>query len=284
MFQFTEDCKTGIPQIDNEHEYLFSIMNEISETLQKDLDVEDERKLLEQLLIQLRDYGATHFAHEEAYMEEHKDAELESQKRAHAAFIDKVDDLNMKLRRMSPGENHDALADMARFLTKWLYQHILSSDTMIGHVTHLADNKGTKEDFCPFTEEYWTGIPQVDEEHRKLFELIGRAYEMVEYTDVSESYDDIMRLMDELEDYTDYHFKHEEEFMESVGYKGLEAQRRAHESFLVRLEDKDEAEQSENRVKFLEDLLDFLYAWLGRHILKMDKLIPAKKKEYYYGG
>jgi hemerythrin len=42
----------------------------------------------------------------------------------------------------------------------------------------------------------------------------------------------------------------------------------------MRLEEKDEAEETENRMKFLEDLLDFLYAWLGRHILKMDKCIP----------
>jgi hemerythrin len=69
--------------------------------------------------------------------------------------------------------------------------------------------------------------------------------------------------------------------MESIEYAGLDAQRRAHESFLMRLEDKDEAEEAENRMTFLEDLLDFLYAWLGRHIMKMDKLIPKpgeKKK------
>ena len=64
MFQFTEDCKTGIPQIDSEHEFLFSIMNRITETLQNRLDVQEERHLLENYLEQLREYGANHFAHE----------------------------------------------------------------------------------------------------------------------------------------------------------------------------------------------------------------------------
>jgi hemerythrin len=255
-------------------------MNLISETLQKDMDFEEERQLLEQLLEQLKEYGASHFAHEEAYMQEHDDPELEAQKRAHASFIRKVESLDLS--QMGSAEHHDALEDMVRFLTKWLYQHILSSDTLIGHVTHLPDAKEEREEFCPFTPEYWTNIPQIDEEHKKLFELVGRAYEMVEYTDVDSSYDSIMSLLDELEAYTQYHFGHEEEYMESIEYAGLDAQRRAHESFLMRLEDKDEAEEAENRMTFLEDLLDFLYAWLGRHIMKMDKLIPKpgeKKKK-----
>jgi hemerythrin len=273
MFQFTEDCKTGIPQIDDEHKYLFNLMNIISETLQEDMDPEQEKRLLEDLLAQLKEYGAEHFAHEEAYMQEHGDPELESQKKAHASFVQKLDSVDLE--QLAFEENHEALEDMIRFLTKWLYQHILGSDTMIGHVSHLADKKKEKEAFCPFTEEYWTGIPSIDEEHKKLFELIGRCYEMVESTDVNANYDSILKLLDELESYTEYHFSHEEEYMASIGYEGLEAQHKAHDSFIMRLEEKDEAEESENRMKFLEDLLDFLYAWLGRHILKMDKCIPG---------
>ena len=65
--------------------------------------------------------------------------------------------------------------------------------------------------------------------------------------------------------------------MESIGYTGLEAQRRAHGVFLAKLADKDEAENVEDRREFVEDMLDFLFAWLSRHILKMDKLIPVPK-------
>jgi hemerythrin len=272
MFQFTEDCKTGIPQIDDEHKYLFDLMNEISETLQKDLNPEEEKRLLEDLLTQLREYGAGHFAHEETYMQEHGDQELESQKKAHASFVQKLDSVD--LNQLTSEENRGALEDMIRFLTRWLYQHVLGSDTMIGHVCHLADKQGTQEEFCPFTQEYWTGIQQIDEEHKKLFELVGRCYEMVEHTDVYANYDDILKLLDELEHYTEYHFSHEEEYMASIEYEGLDAQHKAHDSFLMRLEEKDEAEEAENRMRFLEDLLDYLYAWLGRHILKMDKCIP----------
>lgn len=277
MFQFTEDCKIGITQIDGEHEFLFSIMNQITETVQKNLDVTDERHELEHYLEQLKEYGANHFAHEEAYMQEHGDPELERQKKAHASFVRKVN--NIDLQDLDSGEKRKILEDMILFLTKWLYQHILGSDTLIGHVWNTADKTAEESDsICVFTEEYWTYIPQVDEEHANLFDIVGRAYYLVEHTDLEKNYDDVMRILDELEDYTHYHFAHEEEYMESIGYEGLPAQQRAHETFLAKLADKDEAENAHDRAAYVEDLLDFLFAWLNRHILKMDKLIPLREQ------
>lgn len=65
--------------------------------------------------------------------------------------------------------------------------------------------------------------------------------------------------------------------MESIGYAGLDGQRRAHAVFLAKLADKDEAENMEDHREYMEDMVDFLFAWLARHILKMDKLIPVPK-------
>ena len=276
MFQFTEDCKTGIPQIDGEHEFLFSIMNQITETLQKGLDSREDRCQLEKYLEELREYGANHFAHEEAYMEEHADPELERQKKAHAFFVKKVNHID--LQDLNSQEKRKILEDMILFLTKWLYNHILGSDTLIGHEWNTADKKAEEiDDICAFTEVYWTHIPLVDKEHAKLFEIIGRAYRLVECSGEELDYDSVMSVLDELEDYTHYHFSHEEEYMESIAYIGLEAQRRAHAVFLAKLADKDEAENTGDRRAFVEDMLDFLFAWLNRHILKMDKLIPVPK-------
>ena len=276
MFQFTEDCKIGIPQIDSEHEFLFSIMNQITVTLQKGLDSEDDKHQLETYLEQLREYGANHFAHEEAYMEEHGDPELEHQKKAHASFVKKVDSID--LQDLNSQEKRKLLEDMILYLTKWLYQHILGSDTLIGHVWNTADKDAEEiDDICAFTEMYWTHIPLVDKEHAKLFEIIGRAYHLVGHCKDELDYDSVMGILDELEDYTHYHFSHEEEYMESIAYSGLEAQRRAHGAFLAKLADKDEAEHIEDRRAYVEDMLDFLFAWLNRHILRMDKLIPAPK-------
>lgn len=276
MFQFTEDCKTGIPQIDSEHEFLFSIMNQIAETLQTGLETDDDKRHLEDYLEQLREYGSNHFRHEEAYMEENQDPELEHQKKAHVSFVKKMN--NIDLQDLNFEEKRKILADMILYLTKWLYQHIMGSDTLIGHGWDFADKETDEIDqICAFTEMYWTHIPLVDKEHEKLFEIIGRAYHFVEHSKGELDYDGVMSILDELEDYTNYHFRHEEEYMESIAYTGLEAQRRAHAVFLAKLADKDDAEQTEDRRAYIEDLLDFLFAWLNRHILRMDKLIPAPK-------
>ena len=276
MFHFTDDCKIGIPQIDSEHEFLFSIMNQITETLHKGLDSEDDKHHLENYLEQLKEYGANHFAHEEEYMEKNGDPELERQKKAHASFVRKIE--NIDLQDLNSEEKRKILADMILYLTKWLYQHIMGSDTLIGHIWNTVDKKADEiDDICAFTEIYWTHIPLVDKEHAKLFEIIGRAYHFVNHSDGELDYDGVMGILDELEDYTHYHFGHEEEYMESIAYTGLEAQKRAHAVFLAKLADKDEAENTEDRREYVEDMLDFLFAWLNRHILKMDKLIPAPK-------
>ena len=69
-----------------------------------------------------------------------------------------------------------------------------------------------------FTEEYYTGIPMIDEEHAKLFEIANRAYELLTNQFKMDKYDEIADVLEELKDYTKYHFGHEEEYMKSINY------------------------------------------------------------------
>ncbi len=273
FFQFTNDCIVGVEQIDVEHQYLFMLMNQLMEAVHGNPGSDT----LETYADRLIEYGEVHFAHEEAYLEETKDPELIRQKREHTMFLNKMRALDMM--DLNDEEKRRLLGDTLVYLTKWLYNHILGIDTLIGKVQHIADQVVTQEEFCLFTEKYMTGIESIDEEHRGLFEIIGNAYRMIESgIMLSDHYDDIMSLLDQLEEYTEVHFAHEEEYMEQTGYPKLEDQRRAHAVFLDRLEEKDLGENLENQQEYLEDLLDFLYAWLGNHILKMDKPIGSYKK------
>ncbi len=273
FFQFTNDCIVGVEQIDVEHQYLFMLMNQLMEAVHGNPD----SSMLETYADRLIEYGEVHFVHEEAYLEETKDPELIRQKREHTMFLNKMRALDMM--DLNNEEKRRLLGDTLVYLTKWLYNHILGIDTLIGKVQHIADQVVTQEEFCLFTEKYMTGIESIDEEHRGLFEIIGNAYRMIESgIMVSDHYDDIMSLLDRLEEYTEVHFAHEEEYMEQIGYPKLEDQRRAHAVFLDRLEEKDLGENLDNQQEYLENLLDFLYAWLGNHILKMDKPIGSYKK------
>ena len=272
IFQYTDDCMVGIDLIDNEHRYLFDIINKIAGVVEKsDPEIDMERGLLEDYIEKLIDYGEVHFAHEEKYMEDNNDAELPRQKREHMMFMKKIRAVDIT--ELDNSEKREILKDTLKYLTKWLYKHILGSDTMIGKVRHISDIAKEKGSVCEFTDEYLTGIGSIDEQHRKLFEIIGRAYTLVESEFMIDKYDDIMGILDELEEYTAVHFSDEEEYMEKINYPYINAQKRAHNIFMGKLEDKEFGEADEDQQEYLTDLLDFLFSWLVNHILKMDTQI-----------
>ena len=87
MYEFTEDCMIHIEEIDNEHRRLFQMINEAINLANTTTDV---TPIVDSLLTNLKDYAATHFAHEEAYMESIQDPELPMQRKEHAAFTKKM--------------------------------------------------------------------------------------------------------------------------------------------------------------------------------------------------
>ena len=92
MYEFTEDCMLHIDAIDEEHKRLFQMINEAFELVEK---TEDVTAIGQSLIANLKDYAATHLAHEEAYMESINDPELALQKNEHAAFTKKVNEFQL---------------------------------------------------------------------------------------------------------------------------------------------------------------------------------------------
>ena len=90
---------------------------------------------------------------------------------------------------------------------------------------------------------------------------------------VHDKFDRIVYVLKDLKSYTDKHFSDEEEYMESIGYAGLEAQKMAHHAFVSKLEEVDLDQVDQNQQEYLEGLMEFLFGWLSNHILKSDKLI-----------
>lgn len=121
--------------------------------------------------------------------------------------------------------------------------------------------------------EYYTGIEFIDQEHAKLFSIANRAYELLMDQYIPDKYDYIIEVIVELKDYTKYHFQHEEEYMNSVGYKRILSQKVSHSDFIEKLDEFDTDNIDENQKDALLDLLDFLNNWLVEHIYKKDKLI-----------
>lgn len=126
-----------------------------------------------------------------------------------------------------------------------------------------------------FTEDCLIGIEQIDEEHRYLFELLGRVHNLVSTDYQSDYYQKIKDVLAELDNYAEQHFANEEAYMEQIRDPELILQRTQHAFFRERILMFDLAnidDLTEQR-ELLDELVNFLAKWLYRHILSSDILI-----------
>ncbi len=267
MYRFTEDCLIGVEEIDKDHQELFRIINDVEELLANDIK-EDKYDAIVKLLQELQDYAEYHFRHEEEYMSKIGHPELELQKKQHAEFTTKMHELDTIA---DFGKQQDLLDELMKYLVTWLFRHIIGSDIMIGKM--LPPKEREKKLDYAYSTQYSTGITFIDDEHKELFRIIGEVHRVIVHDYVHDKYDEIVHLLEELKNYTKFHFGDEEEYMESIQYAGLEAQKKAHDAFVSRLEGMDLEYVDDNQQKTLEDLLEFLVGWLVNHILNMDKKI-----------
>ena len=266
MFTFTKDCLIGINEIDEEHRRLFELIASTDAAL-KDTDNPVGHALL--LINELKQYAVTHFAHEESYMESIHDPELSRQKQEHAAFIAKVNSYSFD--SVTDDTAVTVIRELLEYLSKWLMSHILGSDIMIGQF-----KKAEKPAVPVFTNEFVTGIDLIDEEHKKLFGIIGKVHEAIQSELLHDKFDVILDILGELKEYTQVHFSDEENYMREIGYDGLPYQEMLHQKFIDKINELDLDDVDDNQEEYLYDFLGFLQNWLVNHILRVDKLIPAK--------
>ena len=129
-------------------------------------------------------------------------------------------------------------------------------------------------------DEYLTGIEFIDNEHRRLFEIAEQTYQLKNEEFISDKYDQIKALLEELKDYTRMHFAHEEEYMQSIGYKKLFTQKVQHQAFIDWIDEQnlDEIDSEfENQDAVVDNILKYLTDWLVHHILETDKQISAQE-------
>ena len=266
MYIFTKDCLIGVPEIDDEHKRLFELIGEVDSALKADADSVSTAMAL---LNEIKQYAVTHFAHEEAYMASIQDPELPRQQKEHQAFVDKVN--SYRFSDINEDTAKELILELLEYLSKWLMGHILGSDILIGQFE--ASDKPSRP---VFTDKFKTGVPSIDEEHQMLFDIIGKIYDAIEIELVHDKFDLILDILGELKDYTRVHFADEEHYMEDIGFEGLAQQKILHEKFIETLNEVNLDEVDDNQLEYLYEVLNFLQNWLVNHILKVDKLIPAK--------
>lgn len=79
-----------------------------------------------------------------------------------------------------------------------------------------------------FTQDCITGINLIDDEHRNLFALLSKAYTLACTEYHSDYYQEVKNILEELDNYAETHFTHEEEYMMQIRDPELIRQRTQH--------------------------------------------------------
>lgn len=108
----------------------------------------------------------------------------------------------------------------------------------------------------------------IDEQHKKLLQL-GRKLEHF-YNNKTKSRDEFIRLVNELKEYTVYHFSYEEDLMEQAKYTNLAQHKEIHKSFVSKVQDVDPKTFNIDSTEDLRNLILFLSKWVIQHIRNED--------------
>ena len=122
-------------------------------------------------------------------------------------------------------------------------------------------------------EEYEVGVAEIDEQHQKLIDIANRVYELMRNELALDKYDQIVEILQELKEYTVYHFHFEEGLMQKARYKKRFSHKILHQEFLAQVEAVDLSAVDENQDDYLIRIMDFIANWLIEHIVGEDKKV-----------
>jgi hemerythrin-like metal-binding protein/PAS domain S-box-containing protein len=125
-------------------------------------------------------------------------------------------------------------------------------------------------DIFPWDDNFNTGLPTIDEQHRKLVHLLNRlAGQLALDADELE----LAPLFDELVAYTVYHFEAEEQIWNAfMGGDAHElAHRDNHAAFVRYVQRTRDSLHARPQTEVAEEALGFLTRWLASHILETDR-------------
>jgi len=117
-------------------------------------------------------------------------------------------------------------------------------------------------------DEYSVGSNLMDGHHQKLFDIINQMHEQMKNGAADES---IKKSIDELIDYTVFHFTEEEKQMEKENYSGMAAQKRAHKAFTDKMKEYQKEAEGGMAMFVVSEVSKTACDWLKEHILVMDK-------------
>lgn len=122
-------------------------------------------------------------------------------------------------------------------------------------------------------EDFSIGIDLIDSQHKHLFEIGNNAYELLKNDLYLDKYDKIVLIIDDLRQYTKYHFKCEEDYMLQINSPQYNIQKKEHDAFINKIDNINFDDIDKDQKKYIEEILAFIFNWILDHIIQKDKLI-----------
>ena len=123
------------------------------------------------------------------------------------------------------------------------------------------------QDFIGWREDFGVGFPLIDGDHKKLLSLINNvlAAQLCDTGTVLER-----QALDELLEYTEYHFKREEDLMTRYGYPDFAEHKAQHDRMRAQVQAHLKRYDEKGR-EVLPQLANHLKLWLLQHIAGTDR-------------
>lgn len=121
-----------------------------------------------------------------------------------------------------------------------------------------------------WNDTYSVGIDIIDDQHKRLLEIGADISQILSDHVGQDIYDEITAKIEELENYTVYHFDTEENLFEKYGYTGMADHIKEHRAFVEYLHSINLDQVDENQVKTINGLLKFVSMWIFKHIVNTD--------------
>ncbi|SDW13054.1 bacteriohemerythrin [Marinobacter mobilis] len=130
-----------------------------------------------------------------------------------------------------------------------------------------SDREHPGYEIFPWNSHFETGIELIDQQHRKLVDILNRLGSHFSCADDVQ----FRHLLQDLLDYTHYHFDAEEQIWQKYfqGQPLFDNHHQAHELFFEQIQ--EFWDSGDEREQDLKGLFDFLTRWLAFHILEADR-------------
>lgn len=120
LTSWNDQYSVNIPELDQQHQKLLAMLNELHEAMKQG----KSKEIVEKLVYESFDYAARHFTYEEQLMKKAGYSEFMSHKKMHEAFQVQISEFKRALEE----QDRCLSLNMLNFFKKWAVDHICQED------------------------------------------------------------------------------------------------------------------------------------------------------------